>query len=98
MPHYPQVPLDNRLIHRQTHQSRPGYAAPIKQGFTMAGIWCRRKSRESRRNVTTAHDLSPISAALAAYDLSITQRNGNWGFINERRVRPLGQKDRSQEG
>src|ERR1700722_14471689 len=78
MPHYPQVPLDNRLIHRQTHQSGPGYAAPIKQGFTMAGIWCR---RGSGRNVTTAHDLSPISGALAAYDLSITHRNGNWGFI-----------------
>jgi hypothetical protein len=74
MPHYPQVALDNRLIRVQTHQSRPGYAAPIKQGFTMAGIWCR---RESSRNVTTAHDLSPISAALAAYDLSITHRNGN---------------------
>jgi hypothetical protein len=44
----------------------------------MAGIWCR---RGSGRNVTTAHDLSPISAALAAYDLSITHRNGNWGFI-----------------
>src|SRR5450631_2873125 len=70
MPHYPQVPLDNRPIRPQTHQLPPGYAAPIKQGFTMAGIWCR---RESGRNVTTAHDLPPISAALAAYDLSLRQ-------------------------
>src|ERR1700675_1730558 len=74
MPHYPRVALDNRPIRPQTHQSRPGYAAPIKQGFTMAGIWCRRRSG---RNVTTAHDLSPISAALAAYELSITHRNGS---------------------
>jgi len=43
MPHYPRVTLDNRLIRPKTHQSRPGYAAPIKQGFTMAGIWCRRE-------------------------------------------------------
>jgi hypothetical protein len=75
MPHYPQVPLDNRLIRPQTRQLRPAYAAPIKQGFTMAGIWCR---CSSGRNVTTAHDLSPISAALAAYD-RYRSREREWG-------------------
>jgi hypothetical protein len=74
MPHYPQVPLDNRLIRPQTHQLGPGYAAPIKQEFTMARYLV---PPQVRSNVMTAHDLPPISAALAAYDFSITHRDGN---------------------